>query len=136
VLLLALAIGPSFALASGNANWGTGVELTPPANAGTNPEISLEELLCPSTGNCTATGRYADSSGHKAVLFLGETLGTWAPALEAILPAGAAPNPEAEVGSLSCSSAGNCAAVGYYTDSSGDQQGVFGMRPPARGAPV
>ncbi len=46
-------------------------------------------------------------------------------AVEAILPAGAGSNPEANMDSVSCVSAGDCTAVGGYTDSSGNVQGVL-----------
>jgi hypothetical protein len=41
------------------------------------------------------------------------------------LPANAGSNPGASVGSVSCASAGNCTAVGGYTDSSGHRQGLL-----------
>ncbi|MGO9976362.1 MAG: hypothetical protein ACLP01_26850, partial [Solirubrobacteraceae bacterium] len=45
--------------------------------------------------------------------------------VEAILPAGAGSNPQANVDSVSCPSAGDCTAVGGYTDSSGNEQGLL-----------
>jgi hypothetical protein len=44
---------------------------------------------------------------------------------EAPLPANAASNPEAGLGSVSCASAGNCTAVGEYFDSGGNTQGLL-----------
>ena len=58
------------------------------------------------------------------VLLLTETSGTWAAGVEASLPANAN-NTSAGLGSVSCASAGNCTAVGYYEDSSGHQQGLL-----------
>ena len=49
----------------------------------------------------------------------------WATGVEAVLPAGVATNPNLYLDSVSCASAGNCSAVGYYTDSSGHSQGVL-----------
>lgn len=46
-------------------------------------------------------------------------------AVETILPADAESNPQANMDSVSCPSAGNCTAVGGYTDSSGNEQGVL-----------
>ena len=43
--------------------------------------------------------------------------------VEAPLPANAGKNPDAYVSSVSCASAGNCTAVGSYTDSSGHSRG-------------
>jgi hypothetical protein len=131
VLLLALAAVPPGAWASQNANWGTGVELTAPANAAEDPEAVLREVSCPSTGNCTAVGSYSIPPEHKEEEprgqgeLLSETGGIWKPAVEATMPAGAASNPRPEFGALSCPSAGNCSAVGDYRDSAENEQGLL-----------
>ena len=122
LLLLALAAAPPGARASGNANWGTGVELTAPANAAEDPEVFLRKVSCPAAGNCTAVGSYDIPPEHKEEPpreqgeLLSETGGSWEPAAEAIMPAGAAVDPKVEFGALSCPSAGNCSAVGEYRE--------------------
>jgi hypothetical protein len=121
--LLALAAAPPAVLASGDANWGAGVELTPPANAAAAPQVFVDDLSCPSAGDCTAIGSYTDSSGHRQGFVLSESSGTWGQAAEVALPANAATDPQVGLMSLSCPSAGDCSAVGSYTDSSGDVQG-------------
>src|SRR5207244_1817418 len=63
--------------------------------------------------------------GHQQGLLLTESAGAWATGVEAVLPAGAATNPGASLGSVSCASAGNCSAVGSYHDSSGHRQGLL-----------
>jgi hypothetical protein len=134
VLLLALAAAPPRTLASGNANWGTGVELTAPANAAEGPEVRLSKVSCPSTGNCTVIGSYDIPPEHEEEPprrqgeLLSETGGRWEPAVEATMPANAASNPEVERfggGALSCPAAGDCTAVGEYRDSAGHQQGFL-----------
>src|SRR5207245_689349 len=74
---------------------------------------------------CSAVGYYTDSSNHRQGLLLSETAGTWAPGVEASLPANAGSDPGVFLNSVSCASAGNCSAVGDYTDSSGHRQGVL-----------
>src|SRR5580704_6617672 len=107
-VLLVLAAAPPGARASGNANWGTGVELTAPANAAEDPEAVLREVSCPSAGNCTAVGSYSMPPEHKEEEprgqgeLLSETGGIWEPAVEATMPAGAASSPRPEFGALSC----------------------------------
>ena len=60
-------------------------------------------------------GSYYDSSGNGQGLLLTETSGTWAAGTEAALPADAAATPQGvSLTSVSCVSAGNCAAVGSY----------------------
>ena len=104
--------------------WATGVEPPLPANAGSNPGASLGAVSCASAGNCTVTGSYTDSSGHRQGLLLTQTAGTWA-AAEAALPANAGSNPGVGLGAVSCASAGNCTVTGSYTDSSGHRQGLL-----------
>jgi hypothetical protein len=130
VLLSALAAPPR-GLASQNANWGRGVELTAPAGAAEDPEVYLRKVSCPSAGNCTAVGSYSMPPEHKGEEprgqgeLLSETDGSWEPAVEATMPAGAASGPRPEFEALSCPSPGNCSAVGNYRDGAGTEQGLL-----------
>jgi hypothetical protein len=99
-------------------SWGPAVEATLPAdaNTATEQEVNLTSVSCASAGNCTAVGSYLTSSGSQG-LMLTETAGSWAPGVEAVLPADAATtNQDAFLSSVSCPSAGNCSAVGLYDD--------------------
>jgi len=71
-------------------------------------------VSCGSAGNCAAGGAYADGSGHEQAFVVGERNGTWGKAIE--VPGSGALNAggTAFVESLSCASAGNCAAGGAY----------------------
>ena len=117
--------GQGLLLTATSGTWAQGVQATLPANAGSNPFVDLDGLSCPSAGNCTATGEYQDSSGNEQGLLLSETAGAWAQGVEAALPAGAESNPSMILDNVWCASAGNCTAVGYYTDSSGNSQGLL-----------
>src|SRR5207253_2503841 len=64
-------------------------------------------------------------SNHQQGLLLSETAGTWATGVEASLPAKAGADPDVNLTSVSCASAGNCGAVGSYDDSSGHQHGLL-----------
>jgi hypothetical protein len=79
-------------------------------------------LSCAKPGDCTVGGYYTDSNDHDQVFADTETNGTWGTAAE--LPGLAALNTggSATIISVSCVSAGNCAAGGYYSNSSGDQE--------------
>ena len=105
--------------------WTAGAEAVPPAGAGTNPNVGAGPVSCASAGNCTAAGDYTDSSGSVQAMLLTQTAGTWAAGTEVAAPAGAAANPFAFPNSVSCASAGNCSAVGSYTDTSGSTQGLL-----------
>src|SRR5439155_38881 len=104
--------------------WGPGVEASLPANSGSDPHVFLFSASCASAGNCGAVGGYNDGAGNVHGLLLTETAGTWAPGLEASLPANAGSNPDISL-SVSCASAGNCSVVGSYADTSGHYQGLL-----------
>jgi hypothetical protein len=105
--------------------WATGVQATPPANAGTNPFVTLSSVSCASAGNCGAVGTYLDGSSHFRGLLLTQSSGTLGAGIEAALPAGAGTNPGVSLNSVSCASVGNCSAVGHYAENSGNQRGVL-----------
>jgi hypothetical protein len=106
--------------------WAPGVEPPLPANAGAgqgsgvHPVSGVSAVSCPSAGDCTAVGDYTDSSGNQQGLLLTETGGTWATGVEASLPPNAYTSPTyADLTSVSCSSPGNCTAIGTYATSCG-----------------
>ena len=102
--------------------WGAAVEIpgTAGLNAGGNDE--LDGISCPSPGNCSGGGMYTDAAGSEQLYVVDETNGSWGTAVEipgfALLNAGT----KADFWGVSCSSAGNCSAVGDYTDASGHTQ--------------
>jgi hypothetical protein len=104
------------------AAWsGTGAVL--PSNADPGNEAALITTSCPASGNCVTAGSYF-SGGHFEGLIDTQSDGSWT-ATEAPLPPGAAANPEVELLSLHCPSVGSCAAVGFYRDTSGHDQGLL-----------
>ena len=86
-------------------------------NQGGNAEIA--SVSCASAGNCSAGGQYMDSSVRRQAFVVSQANGTWGAAIE--VPGTAALNQggNAFITSVSCASAGNCSAGGYYRDSSG-----------------
>jgi hypothetical protein len=110
-----------------DGTWATGLEAALPANAvATGRETGLNSVSCTSAGNCTAVGSYSDGSDAEAALVIRETAGTWETGVEAALPANASATGQAAgLRSVSCSSAGNCSAVGSYLDNSGQGPGML-----------
>jgi hypothetical protein len=100
-LLLAFAVCSPPALASDNDNWGSGVQALLPANAASNPRVSLRSVSCASPGNCTAVGEYTDSSNGRAGAIWTETSGTWDTGVASTVS-----------GVVSCPSVGNCTVIG------------------------
>ena len=118
--------GQGLLLTEASGAWAAGVEARLPANAAPSSNAGLVSVSCGSAGNCTAVGNYEiSSSGYSYGLLLTETSGMWATGVEAPLPANAGSIPDTRVDSVSCSSAGNCTAVGAYEDSSGHLQGLI-----------
>jgi hypothetical protein len=116
------ATGRSSANSTANTYWEDGVQAVLPAHAATGNDqvVTVSSVSCTSAGNCSAVGSYRNEAGRPEGLLLTETLGYWESGLEAVLPPGAAVADQlVDLNSVSCSSAGNCSAVGTYYDSSG-----------------
>jgi hypothetical protein len=110
-------------LLTGSGTSWTATEAPLPAGAG-DELAGLYSVACPSASSCVAAGYYTDSSGNLQGLLLTGSGTSWT-ATEVPLPAGAAADPEAALYSVACPSASSCVAAGYYTDSSGNRQGVL-----------
>jgi hypothetical protein len=108
----------TFVVGEESGTWSAAAEVPGLAalNAGGN-SVPLS-LSCASAGNCAAGGFYYDAAARSHAYVASETNGTWAAATE--VPGLAAMNVggDAEVGSVSCPSAGNCAAGGFYSNGS------------------
>jgi hypothetical protein len=122
-------VGDAFVVVERAGRWGR-VRLVPGLRAlehGGDPEIAgswISSVACPSAGNCAVGGGYSDKNGNNHGFVAVERHGVWDKAIE--VPGLAALNKhggDTRVWSVSCGSAGNCAAGGYYTDSNGHYQG-------------
>ena len=113
-----VASGQAFVVSQVNGTWHTAIEVPGTAALNQGGVAAIESVSCGSAGNCSAGGYYRDSSGHQQVFVVGQVNGTWHTAIE--VPGTAALNRggNAEIPSVSCASAGNCSAGGYYQDSS------------------
>lgn len=118
-------VGGSFMAEETGGVWGNAFELQDPASNAYG-HSNVESVSCTSAGNCAVGGTYADAPnpgdpapgyGNTQAFVATEHGGVWGTAIE--VPGIAALNVAhiAEVSSVSCASAGNCAAVGSYTDS-------------------
>src|ERR1700735_2638315 len=105
-----------------NGSWGTAQEVPGTAALNKGGGAGTNSVSCASAGNCSAGGYYTDASGHTQMFVVTEVNGSWGTAQE--VPGTAALNKGGGAGtnSVSCASAGNCSAGGYYTDASGHTQ--------------
>jgi D-alanine-D-alanine ligase-like ATP-grasp enzyme len=101
-----------------NGTWGNARVVAGALDTGGNAEIA--SVSCPAAGNCGAGGSYGDRSGHLQAFVVSEVHGTWGAAREVAGVLNTSGN--AQIYTVSCGAAGNCAAGGYYRDSSGHYQ--------------
>jgi hypothetical protein len=110
-----------------HGNWQRTVEAQPPARAALAPFKAsdgggLVDVSCPAAGDCMAVGRYTGSDNTDHAVLFAETQGRWARGTRVRLPANATRPTKPKSGivddlglaAVSCSSIGNCVAVGNY----------------------
>ena len=98
-----------------NGTWGVARTVSVGARSGWDVQV-LHDVACSSTGNCTAVGVGLDDSGSTVGVYVTESGGTWGSVDSSSLTS--VPNyPDYTFTKVSCSSAGNCSALGWYGDS-------------------
>jgi hypothetical protein len=114
--LAGAATGPVRAASS----WGRAIEVPGLAALNKGRDASVGPVSCPSPGSCTVGGSYTDSGRHQQGFVVSERNRRWGQAIE--VPGLAALNKrrDAAVTSVSCASAGNCVAGGFYGHNSTD----------------
>jgi len=108
-------VSRGFVAVERNGVWGTAIEVPGLAALGRGGESGVESVSCGSAGSCVAGGKYLDGDDHLQGFVAAERNGVWGTAIE--VPGLAALHKRggtATVFSVSCASAGNCAAGGSY----------------------
>jgi hypothetical protein len=107
-----------FVISETDGTWGNSTALT---GLPVNGNAELMALSCGAPGDCSAGGYYYDGQRVLEAFVVSQNGGTWGSAEE--VPGTAALNTGgvASLSSVSCASAGNCAAGGYYIGSHGDE---------------
>jgi hypothetical protein len=110
---------------AGTVSWGSAIDVPGIAGLNSGGQARLASISCVSPGTCTAVGTYTDNAGQQ-VYVVSEQGGVWGTAIE--VPGSAALNTdgEAELGPVSCSAAGECAAGGEF-DTYDDWTGYQGQ---------
>ncbi len=109
------AAGPeqAFVVSERNGSWGTAQHVAGNLSTGPGGDAFIDTVSCASPGNCAAGGQYsASSSSGDQAFVISEVNGTWAAAQAVAGTLSCCGG--AEVTSVSCASAGNCAAGGQY----------------------
>ena len=100
-----------------NGTWGTAEEVPGTAVLNTGRNAVVTSVSCASAGNCSAGGYYNDGSGDAGVRCQRATA-PGAPPRRCPAPPPSTRAGMPQIASVSCGSAGNCSAGGYYGDSS------------------
>jgi hypothetical protein len=106
----------AFVVSENSGAWGKAIALPGVAALNKGGNAQVDDLSCPSVGNCAAGGDYADRARHHQGFVIIERNGTWGRAIP--VPGLSALNKGGDTGffSVSCPSPGHCAAGGYYSD--------------------
>src|SRR5258706_535187 len=106
----------AFVASESKRTWHAAIEVPGTAALNKGGFAAVNSVSCASAGNCLAGGLYIAAEADRQAFVASETNGTWHAAIE--VPGTAALNigRSADVMSVSCASAGNCAAGGYYND--------------------
>ena len=99
------------------SSW-TATQAPLPANADSDPRVSISSVACLSGSLCTAVGTYDDQSGAPQGLLLTGSGTSWA-ATEAPLPPPPPGGSDLQLGSVACPAASECTAAGSRTDDEG-----------------
>jgi hypothetical protein len=112
----------AFVVSERNGAWGKAIEVPGSSALNKGGLAQVLSVSCGTAGNCAAGGFYTDGHGHGQAFVVSERKGRWGEAIE--VPGSRALNAGgfAQVNSVSCASAGNCAAGGDYTDGHRHQQ--------------
>ncbi|HEX6933266.1 MAG TPA: hypothetical protein VF162_14065 [Streptosporangiaceae bacterium] len=125
-----------FVVSESNGRWRQAIQVPGLAALSKGEPGQVIEVSCASAGSCAAGGFYRYGSGHHQGFVVSRSNGRWRQAIQ--VPGLAALNEggDAEVISVSCASPASCAAVGFYTDGSGHQQGFVVSRSNGRWRPA
>ena len=106
-----------------NNAWSTGVPATfDPGVQNTVTDDRFTTISCASAGNCTAAGSFRDANGHEAFTQT-ETNYAWGTAVPATFESGVQNTfPSGRFTAISCASAGNCTAAGWFLNTNGDTE--------------
>jgi hypothetical protein len=112
----------AFVTTESGGSWGSAQAVPGLASLNAGGLAQVTTVSCASAGNCTAGGYYTDNSDVQQAFVVTESGGSWGSAEEVPGSGSLNAGDQAEVTSVSCASAGNCGAGGYYIDGSAHQQ--------------
>ena len=112
----------AFVVNETNGVWGKAIEVPGTARPNADDYAKVDSVSCAAAGECAAGGSYINRTGARQAFVVSETNGSWGKAIE--VPGTATLNKGgfAELDSVSCVAAGECAAGGSYTNRTGARE--------------
>ena len=104
-------------------SWFKAVDISPPADAQSNPQAALNSIDCPSATTCWAVGSYVDQALHQQAMAVKFTAGSWRQAIKVSVPADSAGT--ASLVSIACPTSTTCIAVGSYRQTNTGTRAIF-----------
>ena len=115
----------AFTITSTNGAWGLARAAVFPngVQRGFNAFTVLKSVSCASPGNCTAVGSFVNSDDAREAFTMTSTNGAWELARPAVFADGVqSEDPNGILNSVSCTSPGNCTAVGNFRNLEGSRE--------------
>jgi len=114
--------------------WSRAIQLSLPPDAAQQPYSEVNGIACISAGDCVAVGDYEYGKANSQQAFIAtESHGVWGRAFAPRLPSNSSVPASAQLGAVTCTHSGFCAAVGSYQDSSGNNQ-IMALAKPVGGS--
>ena len=124
LLLVAVIIATTNSQATATTEWGQGTPVVF-ANGVQNatPDARFDSVSCASAGNCVAVGYFRKLAGGYEAFTMSMVAGVWGQATPVVFASGVQnASPSDRFYSVSCASAGNCVAVGYFRNLAGETE--------------
>ncbi|MGD0852148.1 MAG: fibronectin type III domain-containing protein [Acidimicrobiales bacterium] len=102
--------------------WGNATQLFATQLLGSGLNNNLVDVDCPTAGNCSGIGGFADAQGNFQPFVVNEVNHVWSPASEVPGIRGLNDNDGAAFTTISCSAPGVCSAGGTYADADSNAQ--------------
>ena len=112
----------AFVVNEQDGKWGTAIEVPGSESLNAGGLAIVTSVSCASSDNCAAGGFYTDGAGREQAFALSERNGRWGTAKQVRGTRKLNKGGRAWLVSVSCAAAADCAAGGFYTDSSGHAQ--------------
>jgi hypothetical protein len=111
----------SFGVREVNGTWNTSEAIgAAQLNEG---DSEMDWISCPASGTCTGVGTFVDSAGNTQSYWAAEVDGNWLAQNQTLGGTTLNLGGDMEYNSVSCPTQMSCSAGGYYTGSSGDEEG-------------